>query len=102
MPRRKRRTADDAVCAADIIQFIETVCFVPEGRLVGKKLKLFDWQKDLLRLIYDNEHGTRWAIISMGRKNSKTTTSACLLLAHLCGPPAKRPSRTANSILPRK
>jgi hypothetical protein len=46
MPRRKRRTADDVVCAADIIEFIETVCFVPEGRLVGKKLKLFDWQKD--------------------------------------------------------
>src|SRR5215469_11375905 len=89
MPRRKRRTADDAVCAADIIKFIETVCFVPEGRLVGKKLKLFDWQKDLLRLIYDNEHGTRRAIISVGRKNAKTCLAACLLLNHLCGPSAK-------------
>src|SRR5262249_14096772 len=89
MPRRRRRQADDAVCAADIIKFIETVCFIPEGRLVGKKLKLYDWQKDLLRLIYDNEHTTRRALISMGRKNSKTCLSACLLLAHLCGPPAK-------------
>ena len=26
----------------------------------------------------------------MGRKNAKTTLSACLLLAHLCGPAAKR------------
>ena len=89
MPRRRRRAADDAVCAADIIEFIETVCFVPEGRFVGKKLKLFDWQKDLIRLIYDNLAGTRRAIISMGRKNAKTTQTACLLLAHLCGPPAK-------------
>src|SRR5215471_8549213 len=89
MPRRRRRTADDAVCAADIIEFIETVCFIPEGRLVGKKLKLFDWQKDLIRLIYDNPCGTRRALISMGRKNAKTTLAACLLLAHLCGPPAK-------------
>ena len=89
MPRRKRKQADDAVSAADIIEFIETVCFIPEGRLVGKKLELFDWQKDLIRLIYDNPHGTRRAIVSMGRKNAKTTLSACLLLAHLCGPPAK-------------
>jgi len=59
VPRRKRKQADDAVSAADIIEFIETVCFIPEGRLVGKKLELFDWQKDLIRLIYDNPHGTR-------------------------------------------
>src|SRR5215470_8893895 len=89
MPRRRRRQTDDAVCAADIIEFIEAVCFIPEGRLVGKKLKLFDWQKDLIRLIYDNPAGTRRALISMGRKNAKTTCAACLLLAHLCGPPAK-------------
>src|SRR5215472_1441237 len=89
MPRRRRRQADDAVCAADIIEFIEAVCFVPEGRLVGKKLKLFDWQKDLICLVYDNPYGTRRAIFSMGRKNAKTTLSACLLLAHLCGPPAR-------------
>ena len=78
------------VTAADIIAFIEQTCVVPEGRLVGQPLKLMDWQKDLLRLIYDNPEGpTRRAIVSMGRKNSKTTTSECLLLAHLCGPPAR-------------
>jgi len=89
VPRRKRKPADDKVTAADVIEFIETVCFIPEGKLVGKKLELFDWQKDLIRLIYDNPHGTRRAIVSMGRKNAKTTLAACLLLAHLCGPPAK-------------
>jgi phage terminase large subunit-like protein len=87
--RKQKQLSDDKVTAADVIEFIETVCFIPEGKLVGKKLELFDWQKDLIRLIYDNPHGTRRAIVSMGRKNAKTTLAACLLLAHLCGPPAK-------------
>ena len=85
-----RKEPPGRVTAADIIAFIEQTCVVPEGRLVGQPLKLMDWQKDLLRLIYDNPEGpTRRAIVSMGRKNIKTTTSACLLLAHLCGPPAR-------------
>jgi phage terminase large subunit-like protein len=90
VPRRKRKQiAEDKVTAADVIAFIERTCFIPEGKFVGQKLKLFDWQKDLLRLIYDNPHGTRRAIVSMGRKGGKTSLSACLLLAHLCGPPAR-------------
>src|SRR6516225_8009720 len=88
VPRRKPDPADDKVTAADIIAFIEKVCFIPEGKHVGKRLELFEWQKDEIRRIYDNPHGTRRAIISMGRKNAKTTLAACLLLAHLCGPPA--------------
>jgi phage terminase large subunit-like protein len=81
---------DDRVTAADVIAFIEQVCFIPEGKLVGQPLRLYDWQKDALRLIYDNPHGpTRRAIISMGRKNAKTTLCACILLAHLAGPPAR-------------
>jgi phage terminase large subunit-like protein len=90
MARPRKEPPLSRVTAADIIAFIEQTCVVPEGRLVGQPLKLMDWQKDLLRLIYDNPEGpTRRAIVSMGRKNSKTTTSACLLLAHLCGPPAR-------------
>src|SRR5271154_266434 len=87
--RKQRPQALGPVTAADVIEFIETVCFVPEGKFVGQPLKLQDWQKDILRAIYDNPHGTRRAIVSMGRKNAKTTLSACLLLAHLCGPPAR-------------
>jgi phage terminase large subunit-like protein len=86
---RKQRPPPGPVAAADVIAFIETVCFVPEGKFVGQPLRLQDWQKDILRAIYDNPHRTRRAIISMGRKNAKTTLSACLLLAHLCGPPAR-------------
>jgi phage terminase large subunit-like protein len=87
--RKQKQLSDDKVTAVDVIAFIETVCFLPEGKDVGQKLKLFDWQKDLLRLIYDNPHGTRRAIISVGRKNAKTCLAACLLLNHLCGPSAK-------------
>ena len=89
-PRKQPLRPLGPVTAADIIAFIETVCFVPEGRFVGKPLKLQEWQKDILRMIYDNPHGTRHAIISTARKSGKSSLSACLLLAHLCGPPAKR------------
>ena len=79
MPRRKQDLNDQKVTGADIIAFIEEVCFVPEGKYVGKRLELFEWQKAEIRRIYDNPHGTRRAIISMGRKNAKTTLAACLL-----------------------
>ena len=80
---------DYTVTGADIIKFIERYCFIPEGRFVGQRLQLAEWQKREITRIYDNPDGTRRAIISMPRKNAKTSLSACLLLAHLCGPPAK-------------
>jgi phage terminase large subunit-like protein len=86
---RKQPSPSHPAAAADVIAFIETVCFVPEGKFVGQPLRLQEWQKDILRAIYDDPHGTRRAIVSMGRKNAKTTLAACLLLAHLCGPPAR-------------
>ena len=87
--RRKSSQDDERISAADVAAFIEEVCFVPEGQHVGKKLKLYDWQKREIERIYDNPVGTRRAILSFGRKNGKTTFAACLLLVHLCGPPAK-------------
>jgi len=89
MARPRKQPPPGPVSAADVIAFIETVCFVPEGKLVGQPLRLQPRQKDILRAIYDNPHGTRREIISLGRKNAKTTLAACLLLAHLCGPPAR-------------
>jgi phage terminase large subunit-like protein len=68
-------------------QWIEDHCRVPEGKLVGKPVKLTNEQRDWLRKIYDTP--TRRFILSMGRKNAKTTFSAFLLLLHLCGPEAK-------------
>src|SRR6516165_6607777 len=86
---KRRRPSSDEITGADIIAFIHQVCLVPEGKLVGQPLVLQRWQKDFIHQIYDNPHGTRRAILSVGRKNAKTALSACLLLAHLCGPPAK-------------
>lgn len=75
------------------IRWIEANCRVPEGRLVGKPVKLRDWQRVEICRIYDNPHGTRRAILSFGRKNGKTALSAFLLLLHLCGPEAKANSQ---------
>ena len=72
------------------ISWIQKACRIPEGEDVGKKVRLRDWQKDIIRQIYDNPDITRRAIISMGRKNAKTALSAFLLLLHLVGPEAKR------------
>lgn len=71
------------------IRWIEEYLRVPEGKNVGKPLKLARFMKDDLRAIYDNPHGTRRAIISRARKNAKTTESAMILLLHLCGPEAR-------------
>lgn len=71
------------------IAWIEARCRVPEGMHAGRPLKLRPWQREEVRRIYDNEHGTRMAVISFARKNGKTALAACLLLLHLCGPEAK-------------
>lgn len=78
------------------IQWIETHCRIPEGKDVGKEVRLRDWQKVEIRKIYDNPAGTRRAIVSFGRKNAKTTLAAFLLLLHTCGPEA-RPNSQLNS-----
>jgi len=70
------------------IRWIEEHCRIPEGKMVGQPVKLRKWQRDELRKIYDNPHGTRQAIISFPRKNGKTALIAFLLLLHLCGPEA--------------
>jgi len=71
------------------IQWIEHFCLIPEGRFVGKPLKVAEFMREDFRAIYDNPHGTRRAIISRGRKNAKTVESALILLLHLCGPEAR-------------
>lgn len=76
--------------------WIETHCRIPEGRDVGKPVKLRPWQRREILKVYDNPHGTRRAVISFGRKNAKTTLAAFLLLLHLCGPEG-RPNSQLNS-----
>src|SRR5262245_37380968 len=66
-----------------VISWIERNCYVPEGKHVGKPIKLREFQKAEIRKIYDNPKGTRRAIISWARKNAKTTFASFLLLVHL-------------------
>lgn len=70
------------------IRWIEQYCHVPEGKDVGKPMRLRSWQKRDIKKIYDNPAGTRTAIISFGKKNGKTSLAGCLLLLHLVGPEA--------------
>lgn len=72
-------------------QWIEENCRIPEGKLVGQPVKLTAEQRNWLRLIYDTP--TRRFILSMGRKNAKTTFSAFIALLHLVGPEAKQNSQ---------
>lgn len=69
------------------IQWIESLCRIPEGKFVGKPVTLTDEQRKWVKSIYDTP--TRLFILSMARKNAKTSFSAFLLLLHLCGPEAK-------------
>ena len=80
--------AGEQATAADFVKWIEDL-WVPEGRLLGQKFKLADWQISCLESIYDNPHGTRRAILSFSRKCGKSTLCALLLLVHLCGPRAR-------------
>lgn len=66
------------------IQWIESFCRIPRGKNVGQPFKLSDTQRGWMSMIYDSP--TRTFILSIARKNGKTTFSAALLLLHLCGP----------------
>ena len=84
-----------------VIQFLEQHCKVPEGALVGQPLRLAEFQKQFIRDTYDNQHGTRRAILSIARKNGKTGLIAGLLLAHLVGPEAKPNAQIVSGAMSR-
>lgn len=71
-----------------IIRFCEKYLIVPEGADVGKPVVLREWQRDIIRQIYDTP--TRQAIVSMPRKQGKTALCAMLVLVHVVGPEAQR------------
>ena len=83
------------------IKWIEDHCRIPEGKFVGKPVRLRPWQKKEIKKIYDNPAKTRTAILSFGRKNSKTTTAAFLLLLHLVGPESVPNSQLVSTALSR-
>lgn len=83
--------------AQKVIDWIQEYCLIPDGKDVGKPVRLRDWQQRELVNIYDNPHGTRQAIISFGKKNAKTSLSAFLLLVHLAGPEYRRNAQLVST-----
>jgi phage terminase large subunit-like protein len=81
-PRQRRLTRSEVNAA-----WIEGNLRVPEGKFVGRPIKLTKHQRRWLKRIYDTP--TRTFILSMGRKNAKTAFSAFIVLLHTCGPEAK-------------
>jgi phage terminase large subunit-like protein len=79
-----------------IVQFIERYLITPEGEHVGRPIRLREWQRQIIREIYDTP--TRQAIVTMGRKNGKTALIAMLVVAHLvCNEVAERNSQIFSS-----
>ena len=76
-----------------IIAFIEAFCPVPEGKHVGRPLKLMGFQRKFILNVYDNKKGTSRAYLSVARKNGKSALIAGILLAHLVGPEARQNSQ---------
>lgn len=69
------------------IRWIESYCRIPEGKFVGKPVRLTSHQRSWLKMIYDTP--TRTFILSIPRKNAKTALSAFILLLHLAGPESR-------------
>ena len=74
--------------AEKVIKFIETYCRVPEGKHVGKPMKLEPFQKKFIAAVYTADKRVRRAYLSIARKNGKTGFCAAILLAHIVGPEA--------------
>ena len=86
-----------------VIRFCTTHLRVPEGELVGRPVELAEFQRRFILDVYDNPRAvTRRALLSMARKNAKTTLIAMLVLAHLIGPVAIQNSQIVSGGLTQK
>lgn len=99
--RRKSRSKpkDPGSRSARNIEWVEKFCRVPDGKLVGKPVKLTTKQREWMARIYDSP--TRVFILSLARKNGKTAFIAFLVLLHLVGPEAKPNSQLYSTALSR-
>jgi phage terminase large subunit-like protein len=96
---RKKTAATPTLGAsrgARVIAFIEKYCRVPSGDHVGEPMRLDDFEKKFIVEVYDNPYGTRRGYLSIAKKNGKTTLIACLVIAHVAGPEARRNSQVVS------
>lgn len=70
------------------IKWIEQNLHFPDGPCMGQKFILADFQREWMFKIFDGEVSLSEIILSIPRKNAKTTLIACILLLYLCGPEA--------------
>jgi phage terminase large subunit-like protein len=72
-----------------VIAFIESLR-VTSGAHAGRKFLLRPWQKTIIRAWYrtgpDGRRVVRTGLLTMGRKNGKTSLCAAIALCHLVGP----------------
>ena len=85
--------ADGLSKSEQVILFVETLK-ITAGARAGEQFRLRDWQKDLIRRVYDpvkpdGRRQVRTALLTLPRKNGKTTLIAALAICHLCGPMAE-------------
>ena len=87
--RRRKWRGKKLTRAERVIAFLEDLP-ITSGKLAGQKMKLRDWQREIVSALYatdaDGVRTIRTAVISMPRKNGKTQIAAGLALCHLIGP----------------
>lgn len=81
--------------------FCEAFLKIPEGRDAGKPLYFTESLESFFYAVFDNPHGTRKAILSMARKNAKSTGIACILLCFLVGPEARLNTQVVSGAMSR-
>lgn len=86
--------------AERLICWIERLT-ITSGALAGEPLCLEEWQRDIIRQLYDTDpRGVRYVrtgVLSLGRKNGKTALASALALGHLCGPEAVKRGQVVSA-----
>lgn len=102
-PRNWREMPTKELTRAErTMRFSEKHLRIPEGKHVGKPLRLYPFQEEFIYAVYDNPHKTRKAILSLARKNGKSALIACLLLSSIVGPEAQVNSQIVSGAMSRE
>lgn len=83
------------------MRFCEKYLRVPDGKLVGKPIRLAPFQEAFFYSVFDNPAITRRAYLSKSRKNAKTAGIALILICYLVGPEARPNVQLASGALSR-
>lgn len=77
------------------MRFVEAALKIPDGPHVGEPMTLDAFQEALFYQVIDT--GIWQLLLSMGRKNAKTATTAALLLAYVVGPLGRQNDELASA-----